>query len=108
MAFECTTPATPTIQMDDARLRITRWDFEPGAATGWHEHGFPYVIVMLFDAILQLDDGTTVTEAPMSSGQTYVRPAGVKHDVKNGSTHPIAFIEIEIKDSSGLLGASLK
>jgi quercetin dioxygenase-like cupin family protein len=39
MAFACTIPAVATIQQDDATLRITRWDFEPGAVTGWHEHG---------------------------------------------------------------------
>lgn len=35
MAFACTLPATSTVQQDDAQLRITRWDFEPGAVTGW-------------------------------------------------------------------------
>ena len=41
MAFKCTVPAKPSVQQDDAEIRITRWDFEPGAVTGWHTHGWP-------------------------------------------------------------------
>ena len=39
MAFRCDIPAVPTVLLDDAVSRITRWDFAPGAVTGWHEHG---------------------------------------------------------------------
>lgn len=97
MAFECTIPATPTPQQDDANLRITRWDFEPGAVTGWHEHGWPYLITMLVAGTLRVHNGAEVTEVPLAAGQTYVRPAGIKHDVMNGSPHPIAFVETEFK-----------
>ena len=38
MAFGCTVPAVPTVLADDDHVRITRWDFAPGATTGWHEH----------------------------------------------------------------------
>lgn len=97
MAFECTIPATPTIQQDDATLRITRWDFQPGAVTGWHEHGWPYVVVMLDAGVLRVHDGSRVTDVPLAKGQAYQRPAGIRHDVMNGSPHPIAFTEIEFK-----------
>ena len=50
MAFKCTIPAAPTIQQEDEAVRITRWDFAPGAVTGWHRHGWPYVVVMLFQS----------------------------------------------------------
>jgi hypothetical protein len=32
-----------------------------------------------------------------------MRPAGIEHDVMNGSPHPIAFIEIEIKRPDALV-----
>ena len=51
MAFTCTIPAVPTVQQDDSEVRITRWDFPPGAVTGQHTHGWPYVIVMLTDGV---------------------------------------------------------
>ncbi|WP_191062616.1 cupin domain-containing protein [Geminicoccus harenae] len=97
MTFRCDVPAVPTIQQDDQAVRITRWDFAPGAATGWHEHGWPYFVVMLVDGTLRIHDGDKVTDVPLVQGQSYGRPSGIKHDVMNGSPHPIAFIEIEIK-----------
>jgi beta-alanine degradation protein BauB len=97
MAFKCTTPAVPTIQRDDEDIKITRWDFEPGAATGWHSHGWPYVVVMLTDALMRVDDGTNVLEFQRKAGEAYKRSEGVEHDVMNGSETPMAFVEIEIK-----------
>ena len=102
MAFKCTMPAVPTVQQDDAAVRITRWDFAPGAATGWHRHGWPYFVVMVTDGVLMLHDGTTSNEVKLAAGQAYSRPAGIEHDVMNGSAHPIAFVEIEIKEPEAL------
>jgi mannose-6-phosphate isomerase-like protein (cupin superfamily) len=97
MAFVCNIPAVPTLQRDDVDLRITRYDFVPGAVTGWHVHGWPYFVTMLTPGILRVHNGETVSETKLDAGQAYNRPAGVQHDVMNGSDHPIAFIEIEVK-----------
>ena len=105
MAFKCTIPAVPTVQRDDVDVRITRWDFEPGAVTGQHTHGWPYVVVLLTDAIMRVDDGSHVTETRLSAGQAYHRPAGVEHDVMNGADVPMAFVEIEFKHSGALVFA---
>ncbi|GJD48970.1 Beta-alanine degradation protein BauB [Methylobacterium crusticola] len=102
MAFACTIPATPTIQSEDAAVRITRWDFPPGAVTGWHEHAWPYFVVMITPGILRIHDGDTVSEVALAHGQSYRRPAGIRHDVMNGSDHPIAFVEIEVKQPEAL------
>ncbi|KNY21924.1 MULTISPECIES: cupin domain-containing protein [Methylobacterium] len=103
MAFTCTIPALPTVQQDDATVRITRWDFPPGAVTGWHEHGWPYFVVMLVAGVLRVHDGAAVSETALAAGQSYMRPAGIRHDVMNGSEHPIAFIEIEVKRPDALV-----
>ena len=100
--FQCNVPAVPTVQQDDAAVRITRWDFEPGAATGWHRHGWPYFVILLTDAVLRIHDGEAVSEVPLAAGQSYRRASGVEHDVMNGSPHPIAFVEIEVKDPTAL------
>ena len=105
MPFKCTEPAVPTLQFDDDVMRITRWDFAPGAATGWHTHGWPYFVVLLTDAVLRVDTGSEITDVPLSAGQSYRRPSGIEHDVMNGSAHPVAFVEIEIKRPEAL-GAS--
>ncbi len=97
MAFACNIPAVPTVQRDDDDMRITRWDFAPGAVTGWHTHGWPYFVIMLTDGVLRLHDGANVTEREMHAGDAYARDPGAQHDVMNGSGHPIAFIEIELK-----------
>jgi beta-alanine degradation protein BauB len=102
MPFACTIPAEPAIQLDDDTVRITRWDFAPGAATGWHEHGWPYFVVMLVAGTLRVDDGAAVTDVPLAAGQSYRRPSGIRHDVMNGSPHPIAFVEIEVKQPASL------
>ena len=102
MAFKCNVPAVPTIQQEDTTVRITRWDFDPGAATGWHRHGWPYFVIMLTAGTLKVHDGTTETEVLLAAGQSYRRPAGIEHDVMNGSPHPIAFVEIEVKRPDAL------
>ncbi|MEI8145054.1 MAG: cupin domain-containing protein [Alphaproteobacteria bacterium] len=103
MTFACTIPAVPTVTTDDAVSRITRWDFSVGAATGWHSHGWPYFVIMLTDGILKVHDGEKVGEVPLKAGESYRRPAGITHDVMNGSDHPIAFVEIEVKRPEALV-----
>lgn len=102
MAFNCSVPAVPTVQRDDEAVRITRWDFAPGAATGWHTHGWPYFVVMLTDAIMHVHDGKHVSEVNLVAGQAYNRPSGVEHDVMNGGPLPMAFVEIEVKRPEAL------
>jgi hypothetical protein len=79
-------------------VRITRWDFDPGAVTGWHQHGWPYFVVLLTDATLKSE-----TAVPLKAGQSYSRPAGDENDEMNGSPHPIAIIEIEVKRPDALV-----
>ncbi|NNM56072.1 cupin domain-containing protein [Acidocella sp.] len=103
MAFACTTPAVPTLQRDDADVRITRWDFAPGAVTGWHSHGLPYFIVMLTDSTMRVDDGKNITDYPRKAGDSYSRASGIAHDVMNASDTPMAFVEIEVKRLEALI-----
>jgi len=106
MPFKCNEPAVPTLQQEDKTVRITRWDFAPGAATGWHTHGWPYFVVMLTDSVMKIEapDGA-VSEVQRKAGECYQRPAGIEHDVMNGSERPMAFIEIEIKRPEELVRA---
>ena len=75
MPFKCNVPAVPTIQQEDTTVRMTRWDFSPGAATGWHTHGWPYFVVMLTDAVMKIEapDGAVCGGRP-----------------ENAITHPLA------------------
>ncbi len=103
MAFKCDIPAVPTVQQDDDNVRITRWDFSPGAVTGQHTHGWPYVVVMLTDGLMRVDNGSGVTEFKRTAGEAYNRPSGIEHDVMNGGDVPMAFVEIEFKRPKALV-----
>jgi beta-alanine degradation protein BauB len=90
--------AIPTQQADDERVRITRWDFAPGAATGFHVHEYPYTVTYLTDAKLKIIDRDGVESmVEMTAGGSYSRPKGVAHDVINAGSAPMAFVEVEIK-----------
>jgi hypothetical protein len=74
MPFRCDQPAVPTVQQDDETARITRWDFAPGAATGWHTHGWPYFVVMLTDAVMKIEAAAAVSEVRLSPGSPISGP----------------------------------
>lgn len=105
--FKCDIPAVATLQQDDETVRITRYDFPPGAVTGWHQHGWPYFVIMITDGTLRIHNGTDITDVPLKQGQAYMRAAGITHDVMNGSDHPIAFVEIEVKNPNAMAGMML-
>jgi beta-alanine degradation protein BauB len=65
--------AKPVSRVDNAQVRVTEWQFEPGAATGHHRHEFDYVVVPLDNGVLRL-----------------VAAGGEAGD------KPLAFVEIEL------------
>jgi len=46
----------PTLLLDDDVVRITRWDFTPGAETGHHVHGMGYVVVPMTPCAFLLEE----------------------------------------------------
>lgn len=93
-------PAKPVLHIDNARVRVTEWRFEPGAATGFHRHEMDYVVVPLATGRLRMigPDGTA-TEAWLEHGKPYFRAEGVEHNVINANDTAFAFMEIELKPS---------
>ncbi len=90
--------ATPTTLVDDARLRVTRFDFAPGAETGWHRHAHDYVVTPVTDCRMRLEEpGGGVREVTVAAGEAYARPAGVEHNVINAGEAPMSFVEVELK-----------
>ena len=92
-----TARGTPTVLIDNDRVRVTRWRFAPGAATGWHRHEHDYVIVPLTDGSLTLVEPEGERQSDLTTGVPYFREAGVEHDVVNANEHEFEFIEIEVK-----------
>ena len=95
--FTARPPAVPTVLVDDDRTRVTRWDFEPGAETGWHRHGLAYVVVPMTDCHFLLEEAAGERQVTVLAGQAYSRALGMEHNVVNGGTAPMAFIEVEMK-----------
>ncbi len=90
--------ATATQMVDDTRVRVTRFDFEPGAETGWHTHGMDYVITPLTACRMLLEEpGGTARRVSFASGECYRRDAGVEHNVINDRDAPMSFVEVELK-----------
>ncbi len=90
---------TAQVMVDDERVRVTRFDFAPGAQTGWHRHGHDYVIITLTDCLMHLHDpGGAVREVLVPAGTSYRRSEGVEHNVVNGGLLPMAFVEVEMKE----------
>jgi len=92
------TAAKPTLQHDNARTRVTLWEFAPGAATGWHRHELDYVIIPLSTGTLTLIEAEGVESmAALQTGVSYFRSAGVEHDVINANDFDFSFLEVELK-----------
>ncbi|MET1415661.1 cupin domain-containing protein [Roseibium sp. HPY-6] len=92
------TPATATQLIDDDRVRVTRFDFEPGAETGWHRHEMDYVITTLTECKMLLEEpGGETREVVIPAGTVYRRDEGVEHNVINGGDAQMSFVETELK-----------
>ena len=87
-----------TILVDDTRVRVTRFDFAPGAETGWHRHGHDDVITAITACPMRLEEpGGEVRQVLVPAGTAYRRSEGVEHNVVNDGASPMSFVEVELK-----------
>ncbi len=89
--------AVGTVQVDNERVIVTRWEFAPGAETGAHVHQHDYVVVPLTAGTLRLVEPAGIRDVSLQVGASYARPAGVSHNVINVNDHEFAFVEIELR-----------
>jgi beta-alanine degradation protein BauB len=89
--------ATGKPQIENDRVIVTQWCFPPGGETGWHKHGYDYVVIPELDGQLKIEtkDGESISE--LKAGQSYYRPAGIEHNVINANDFYFAFVEVELK-----------
>ena len=89
---------TATQLVDDDRVRVTRFDFAPGAETGWHRHSMDYVITAVTDCQMLLEDPDGCSRRVLvPAGTAYRRAEGVEHNVINAGDQAMSFVEIELK-----------
>ena len=90
--------STVTVMVDDALVRVARFEFEPGAETGWHRHGHDYVITAITDCPMLIEEpGGGSRRVLVPSGTAYRRNSGVEHNVINDGEVVMIFVEIELK-----------
>ncbi|AZV80515.1 cupin domain-containing protein [Parasedimentitalea marina] len=84
--------------IDDARVRVTRFDFAPGDQTGWHRHAMDYVITAVTDCHMRLElPGGETRDTLVPAGTAYRREEGVEHNVINIGETAMSFVEVELK-----------
>jgi quercetin dioxygenase-like cupin family protein len=89
--------AKPTIQIENERIIVTEWRFEPGAETTWHRHEHDYIVVPQTTGNLLIKTDTSDVISELISGVSYTRPKGIEHNVINPNEYEFVFIEIELK-----------
>lgn len=92
-----------TVQIENDRVRVTRWSLKPDAETGWHLHNWDYTVVPMGDGELMIETKDSVTYTTAERGVSYFRRAGANHNVVNNSKDSIyTFLEIEILVTSNV------
>src|SRR3546814_6356930 len=64
-------PATPTVQVDDERVRVTEWRIPKGGATSWHRHEMPYVVIQIAGGRLRVATADGDVPGEMVDGTAY-------------------------------------
>jgi len=87
--------------VDDARVRLTRFDLAPDAETGWHAHVHvhDHAIAAVTDCIIVLEEpggGTREVVVPM--GAAHRREAGGEHNVVNAGRAAMSFVAVALKE----------
>jgi beta-alanine degradation protein BauB len=88
--------ATAVVQVKNDRMIVTEWRFQPGDDTGHHVHAYDYVVVPLTSGLLRLEESSGTREVRLEAGASYVRRAGVAHNVINPNDHEFRFVEVEL------------
>jgi len=95
MTTEQTGGYTNELLDESSDHRVTRHHLEPGAATGWHRHDHPYVVVPITAGSVTITSADGEAQFEMRPSEPYSRPVGIEHSIRNTSSEPIVFVEVE-------------
>lgn len=84
-------------QIENERVTVTEWRFQPGAETGWHRHEYDYVVIPGMNGSLLLETTEEKHIVELKEGQSYFKPSGIEHNVINASDFEFYFVEIELR-----------
>ena len=90
--------ATSNIQINNKLVKVTKYSFLPGQETGMHRHLYDYIVIPITDGkLLLIDKNGNESDYNLTSCQSYLRKAGVEHNVINSGKKKLIFIETELK-----------
>jgi quercetin dioxygenase-like cupin family protein len=89
--------AIPTVQIENERVIVTEWRFDPGAETTWHRHEYDYIVIPQTTGKLLIEAETDESVSDLVCGKSYARSKGVEHNVINYNDYEFVFVEIELK-----------
>lgn len=85
------------LEIQNDRVRITRWCLQENEETGPHLHEYDYVVIPIMDARMAVRDADgSETMSTLSAGVGYFREAGAQHNVWNPSQAVLHFVEVEL------------
>lgn len=88
--------SVPAVQ--NARMRVYRYDVAPGASTSQHAHHRPYLLVAATDVILRATSaGGTSSTRRMRAGDMQWVDSATTHAFTNAGTSPAILVEFELK-----------
>jgi len=91
-------PAITTPAAENPRMRIYRYDLEPGGRSPQHAHARPYLIVAATDMDLRMTspDGRSVAH-PVKTGEFHWVETAVTHTLINDGKEEGILVEFELK-----------
>ena len=89
--------ANMTIHIDNERVLIKEWRFQPGDETGWHHHDYDFVVLPRTNGRLQIVTKDDEGYRDIVAGSCYTRLAGTEHNVTNVSDHEVVIMDVELK-----------
>ena len=89
--------ATSNIQINNKKVRVTKYSFKPGQETGMHKHLYDYIVTPLTNGhLLLIDKEGNESEYILRASHSYFRNAGIEHNVINKGNKNLIFIETEL------------
>ena len=77
--------AKSTVQIDNDRVIVTEWRFAPGAETGWHRHGYDYIVVPQTTGKLLLETESGENIADLDAGKSRVLRTALRNLASRGT-----------------------
>lgn len=91
--------AQSNIQINNKDVKVTKFSFMPGQETGMHKHLYDYIVTPITDGnLLLVDKNGNKSDYNLLASHSYIRKAGVEHNVINNGKKKIIFVEIELKN----------